>query len=258
MRRTRALVAALLRRQTAGSPPAALVEEARAAGFVLEESRDAAGPLWVLHEPDGLRAGRGLFAFRPVASKLCIMAPHSFYDEGTGDIGQALFAKLEARCFFVNTVHRYSPADGGGEHPADVAHAPLTLFHAASQGLLEVAPFTIVQVHGFGSGQDLPAEVRAVVSDGGRSRAADAPAVRLRRALARRLGAGNVRLYGDDADVLGATTNIQGQAARRLGAIFLHIEMSAPTRRAFVADATPLAEALRETLAGGDPHAQRR
>jgi hypothetical protein len=106
----------------------------------------------------------------------------------------------------------------------------------------------VVQPHGFGDKQGLPAEVKAVVSDGVAARSADAPAVRLRAALASRWGAGTVRLYGVDADVLGATTNVEGKVARQAGVVFLHVEMSSATRRALGADVAPLAAALSETL----------
>jgi hypothetical protein len=69
----------------------------------------------------------------------------------------------------------------------------------------------------------------------------------LRAALTQHLGSG-VRLYGVDADVLGATTNVEGKAARRAGAVFLHVELSAETRRALGVDVTPLRDALREAL----------
>jgi hypothetical protein len=247
-KRTRALVAHLVHVLGPGAPPAALVAEAKTAGFVLESAYDAAGELWVLHEPDGQRAGAGLFVFRAGGSPLAVEAPHTFFDEGTGDVAQALFARLRAGAMFCNTVHRYSPSAGGGEHPADVAHAERTLFAAANQGLLDTVRWAIVQVHGFGDKQGLPAEVKAVVSDGVAARAADAPAVRLRAALAARWGAGSVRLYGVDADVLGATTNVEGKVARKAGAVFLHVEMSSATRRALGADVAPLATALSEIL----------
>jgi hypothetical protein len=246
LRRTRALVSHLVRALHAGPPPEALVAEARAAGFELLAARDQAGELWIVREPDGQRAGAGFFALRPGGSAVCLQAPHTFYDEGTGDIALALFARLRAGGLFFNTVHRYAPPDPP-DHPADVAHAEATHFAAANQGLLEVAAWTIVQVHGFGEKQGL-GDVKAVVADGVSTRPADAPAPRLRAALAGHLGKGSVRLYGVDADVLGATTNVEGKAARRAGAPFLHIELSGATRRALVRDAVPLADALAEVL----------
>jgi hypothetical protein len=255
---TRALVAHLMAALRPGAPPRALAREAAAAGFELVEGRDAAGALWILREPEGQRAGAGLYAFRAGGAPIAIQAPHTFFDEGTGEIALALFARLHAGALFCNTVHRYAPSSSAPEapdapdHAADVAHAEATHFAHAHQGLLDAARWAIVQVHGFGDRQGLPAEVKAVVADGGSARAADAPAVRLRAALAARWGAGRARLYGVDADVLGATTNVEGKAARRAGAVFLHMEMSAATRKALATDAAPLADALHETLRATD------
>jgi hypothetical protein len=256
LQQMRSLVQAVVRALGPEQPPPRLVAQALAAGFELTVARDAHGPVWTLHEPAGVRAGGGLYAFRPrgKGQPVCIQAPHTFFDQGTGDIALALFARLPADCLFVNTVHRYSTAatdSPGDEHPADVAHAAATWFAAANQGALDAAPFSIVQVHGFGAGPEARAlhDVRAIVADGQNTRAPDAPAVRLRAALAARLGPGKVRLYGVDADVLGATTNVQGKAARKAGAIFLHVEMSGDTRRALGDDVGPLEIALRETLA---------
>jgi hypothetical protein len=261
LQQTRRLVQVLVRALGPGRPPAALIKQARAAGFDLTVASDSRGPVWTLHEPAGVRAGGGLYAFRPrrQAHPVCIQAPHTFFDQGTGDIALGLFARLPADCLFVNTVHRYSEAakDSAAtdEHPADVAHAAATWFAAATEGALDAAAFTLVQVHGFGAGPEARAlhDVAAIVADGQKTRAADAPAVRLRAALAPRLGAGKVRLFGVDADVLGATTNVQGKAARKAGAIFLHVEMSADLRRSLGADVAPLENAIRETLAPPRP-----
>jgi hypothetical protein len=250
-RRMQALVGALVRALGNAGTPTAVAALAKDAGFVLTPARDDQGALWVLHEPHGHHAGGGLYAFRPKGKPVCIQAPHTFYDEGTGDIALALFARLDAGCLFVNTVHRYAPSDAAGEHPADVAHAERTLFRAANDGLLDTGHWSLVQVHGFGAREDVPAGTQAVVSDGVSTRKGDAPAVRLRAALAHALGggAGVVRLYKEDVDVLGATTNVEGKAARRAGSIFLHVEMCASLRRALVADARPLATAVAEALA---------
>jgi hypothetical protein len=253
LRRTRALLTHLMKALRPGPPPDALVAEARAAGLELGLTRDAAGDLWIVREPDGVRAGGGAFALRPGGAPLVIEAPHTFYDEGTGEIALALFARLRAGGLFFNTVHRYSPPDGE-QHPADVAHAERTLFAAANQGLLDAAPWTILQVHGFGGRQPLGPEVRAVVSDG--TGAGGPPAARLRAALVRRWGQGTARLYGVDADVLGATTNVEGKAARKAGATFVHVEMSGDTRKALGRDVAPLADAVGEAF-GDLLHARR-
>ena len=120
LRSTRALVTELVRALRPGAPPAALVAAARAAGWTLEEAQDPAGQLWVLREPDGQREGAGFFAFRARGAPACVQAPHTFFDEGTGEIALALFARLHGGALFVNTVHRYAPS-GAGEHAADGA-----------------------------------------------------------------------------------------------------------------------------------------
>jgi hypothetical protein len=248
LRAVESLAAALLAAAPAPEPPAPLLERAAAAGLELLAARDAAGALWVLREPEGKPAGGGLYAFRPGGVPLCVQAPHSFFDTGTGALALDLFARMGAACFAVNTVHRYAPAAVGGGAPADVAHAPATLFQAVSKAALHGPHHAVVQLHGFGKRDDLPAEAAAVVSDGSAHPAPGSAADRLRRALARTLGA-KVLLFGEDADVLGATTNTQAREARRAGARFLHIEMREDVRRKLAATGTAaLAEALREAL----------
>jgi hypothetical protein len=261
LRRMQALVARVVRAIQPGAPPAALVVAARAAGLELVTARDASGDLWVLREPAGRREGDGFYAFRAGGFPLCIQAPHTFFDEGTGEIALALFARLRAAALFVNTVHRHARADAEG-YPADVAHAERTMFAAATHGMMDGARWDLVQLHGFGDREDLAAVVKAVVSDGSPARRARTPgerprmaaAERLRAALAARWGGTDaVRLFGVDAAVLGATTNVEGKAARAAGASFLHVEMSASTRRDLAADITPLAEALEESLGRSRP-----
>jgi hypothetical protein len=222
--------------------------KARALGLDLIEGQDAGGRLWILREAGARRSGDGYFAWRPGGSVLCVQAPHSFFDEGTGEIALALFSETRALALFVNTVHRYSPVVAGAvEDAADVAHATPSLFQAATEGLLAARLSPVVQVHGFGPTEHLPSDTAAVVSDGGPSRPSDAPAVRLRKALQDRMGA-RVLLYGVDAQELGATTNAQGRIVRAAGAIFLHIEMSQRVRSAGAAAASQLASALLEAL----------
>jgi len=106
LRRARALLTHLMKALRPGPLPEALVAEARAAGLTLEVTHDVAGDLWIVREPDGQRAGAGAFVLRPGGSPLVIEAPHTFYDEGTGEIALALFARLRAGGLFFNTVHR--------------------------------------------------------------------------------------------------------------------------------------------------------
>jgi hypothetical protein len=217
-------------------------------GMELTAARDAAGPLWVLREPDGRREGAGLYAFRPGGVPVCIQAPHTFFDAGTGELALAVFARLRAACLAVNTVHRRTPAASGQGEPADVAHASATLFHAVSRAILLRARWPLVQLHGFAARPEVAAGVAAVVSDGTRRVRNQGPAARLRGALARRMAAPAL-LFPADVQVLGATGNVQGREARRAGVAFLHIELAETVRRQPAASAVaPLADAIAEAL----------
>jgi hypothetical protein len=246
----RALVQSLTKEALAGRarPSARDLARAHVLELQLVDARDAGGALWVLREAGNRRAGDGLYVFRPGGAPVCVQAPHTFFDEGTGDIALAVAADLRAVALFANTVHRYAPVvAGAAESAADVAHAPRSLFRAATEGLLAARALPIIQLHGFGPSEALPADAAAVVADGASTRPPDAPAARLRSALAEAL-ARRVLLYGVDAHELGATTNIEGRAAREAGAPFLHVEMSRATRSDAARAATALAGALRRTL----------
>ncbi len=249
--RLRALAAATVRALAPGPPPPALAERAAAEGLELATARDAAGEVWVLREPAGRREGTGLYAFRPGGAPVCVQAPHTFFDEMTGPIALAVFADLRAACLFVNTVHRHAPS-AGGEGLADAAHAERTAWRAVAEGVLEAAPWPMVQLHGFAERDSLGPDVAAVVSDGGATRPADAPAVRLRAALARRLAPARVLLYGADVRELGGTTNVLAPRARAAGVPFLHLELSAAARRRLRdGGAAPLSRSLAEVLGAG-------
>lgn len=248
LERLRALAAEVVRGLGPGGPPRPLRDRAAAEGFDLITARDAAGEVWVLREAGGRREGTGLYAFRPGGAAVCVQAPHTFFDEGTGPIALSVFAELRAACLFVNTVHR-SAASTAGEGLADAAHAERTAFRAMSRGVVEAARWPVVQLHGFAGHDELGTGVAAVVSDGAASRPEGAPATRLREALARRLAPGRVLLYGVDAHALGATTNVIGADVRQAGRPFLHVELSVATRRRLLdGGATPLAAALAEAL----------
>jgi hypothetical protein len=219
---------------------------ARKLGFELVAAKDAGGDVWVLREGGERRRGDGMYVFRPGGAALCVQAPHTFFDERTGEIALALFAQTRATALFVNTVHRYAPS-AAGEGAADVAHAERSVFQEATLGLLAASPLPIVQVHGFGEREHFPPDVSAVVSDGLKTRPAGAPVIRFRAALAKQMR-GHVLLFGVDASELGATTNVQGRAVHRAGATFLHVELSREIRSSAAAPAAVIASALRQAL----------
>jgi hypothetical protein len=210
-----------------------LVARAREAGFELISGRDDGGELWILRELEGERAGAGFYALRAKGLPVCIQAPHTFFDQGTGELALATFAKLRASCLCTNTVHR---------REVDVAHAEQSIFLAATQGLLDARKWPVVQLHGFAR-DSLPQNVAAVVSEGAPRTTASA---RLQKAL--QLEPGRVLLYPRDTRELGGTKNVVGARARAAGALFLHIELSPEARQRLLADPLPLVAALREAL----------
>ncbi len=248
LERLRSLAADIVRGLSSGGPPRTLRDRAAADGLELVTARDAAGEVWVLREAGGRREGTGLYVFRPGGAAVCVQAPHTFFDEGTGPIALAVFAGLRAACLFVNTVHRAAPS-AAGDGLADAAHAGQTAFRAMTRGVLDAARWPVAQLHGFAGHDELGPGVAAVVSDGAAKRPEGAPAVRLRAALARRLAPGRVLLYGVDAHALGATTNVVGADVRHAGHSFLHVELSAAARRRLLdGGVTPLSAALAEAL----------
>lgn len=227
----RALVAGLAGDVAQGRSPEARAAAAKALGFSLTSQ----GPLWILSEA-GEKNGGGFYVFRSGGRRLCVQAPHVFFDEGTGELALAAFEQLKASCLFTNTVHRRAP---------DVAHEAASLFNAATQGLAQGADWPVLQLHGFAA-DTAPAGTLAIVSDG-TSAAGLAQASKVREALRTRLQ-GPVLLFGVDATVLGATTNVQGAALRTAGRIFIHLELSPPTRKRLVKDPSPLVAALAEVF----------
>lgn len=208
-----------------------------AAGFSLRH--DVAAGIVVVEETASGRRGGGLYAMRCGPAKpWALQAPHSFFDERTGGIVRMLFVESQARFAFWNTVHRYraTPDERIEDpvHPADVAHEPGSLFHAATLGAAAGDPLLrFVQIHGFESGK-VPFD--AVLSAGPVSDVAPNPGepdgkapVALAQALEPVLG--RVGVHGKDTDRYGALRNVQGTAlARRGPGRFLHIELAAEVR----------------------------
>jgi hypothetical protein len=216
---------------------------------------------WVLVEPPDDRRGRGSYLIRlgelePAGAgaakvELLLEAPHSRFDKYTGAIALELFvdggAGRRPRALFVNSLHRYSHEDGRrgkredaeGGNPADACHQehhPLARSTARALGELELM---VIQLHGFA--RDAAAgDPDLIVSPG------SAQPSRASAAIVERLRAGfpelSVSHYGLDTDRLGATTNVQGWAARASGRCFVHVETS---------------EAVRERLRD-EPEARRR
>jgi hypothetical protein len=190
----------------------------------------------LVREAGEKRQGRGAYVIRKGStSNFVVQAPHTFYDEGTFPIACDLFQRTKARALFINTVHRYkgAPETGNKEHPADVAHAPITLFQAGTEGLIDaVGKPQVIQVHGFA---DRKLGARAVVSVG-EKKAGNPLVAKVAKAVEEVTGP-RILKYPEDTKELGATTNVQGAIIRRACGKFLHIEMDDNLRRDLVKDA---------------------
>jgi hypothetical protein len=205
--------------------------------------------LWMVAEPaDGVRgAGAYLIRLGP-AQPLLISAPHTFHDQGTGDLGLALLLEPNsqpARALFVNTVHRYRQLDGRkielDHNPADSAHVEDHPLASTTRRALERLSLSLIQLHGYGRtpGADEPA---AILSSG---RTTSSTYVRdITRSLRRDLPEFEFGIFGVDVDHLGGTTNRQARAAHELGRCFVHLELARELRDRLLAEPE-----LRERLA---------
>jgi hypothetical protein len=209
----------------------------------------------VLAEELQSRRGAGAFVLRTGAARpLLIEVPHSFFDEGTLDIGLQAFVSSGARGLLVNTVHRYrvpiEPADAGapgaGSSPSDLARAEASFFLTAHAACVDaLLALEVVQLHGFADAA-VPA-VDVIVSAAG-SRADPVSAARaLERALGIRAAA-----YPTEIRVLGGTLNRQAKYSIAAGGSFLHVEMSRSVRDQLTANPARLSLFI-EALLGPPP-----
>jgi hypothetical protein len=201
-------------------------------------------PLWVLAEPLEDRRGLGSYVFRlgPIepdksSTEYLLQAPHARHDKHTGSIALSLFAEADgraARALFVNSVHRYAQSDGtrgkrvpARANPADPAHRDDHPLARATARVLEDHKLVLVQLHGF-ERDEQSGDPQIIVSSGQTqpTRVDSGTLVRLRAAFPEL----KVAQFGIDTDRLGATTNVQGQAARTSRRCFVHIEADAAVR----------------------------
>ncbi len=225
--------------------------DAEAVAYRLEEVPEVPGVV-VLREDPAKRRGGGAYLLRIGAtSRLVVQAPHTFFDEGTLPLACELFRRSSAMALFIDTAHRYKAAevDDEGNYPADVAHSRESLFQAATEGLLRGRPdVTVVSLHGFS-----PRESgAAIVLSSGVAVRDQALQTRLKPRL-QAVVPGSVQRFPDETSELGGTTNVQGQAVRAAGGAFLHVEMSAPLRKALLADPELRARVLGVLAEGAAP-----
>lgn len=194
----------------------------------------------LLAEQQAARRGAGALLLRSgEAEPWVIEVPHSFFDEGTLEIGLNAFVWRRARALLVNTVHRYSASarqddatdtDDDDSSPSDVAHAQASFFLTAHAACVDnLGEVGIVQLHGFSDASAARADL--VLSAAG-SRADPGP---IARALERALGI-RVAIYPTQIHKLGGTKNRQAQYSISVGRPFLHVEISKSLRRQLTQD----------------------
>jgi hypothetical protein len=268
------LVPALAQGARAATPPdpQAWQQTAHDAGFRIEAWTVDGQPYWALVELPEQRRGAGAYVFRvapaahvegaTAAAEILLEAPHAYFDVGTGRLGAGLFffppPGARPRAFFTNTIHRYQSAPGKKlkqkNSPGDVAHNPEHGFSTATEAFVRAlgGHVLVLQLHGFAGRPDeaddedvakgaaakdaTPAGAIAMVVSAGDKHGSSPRSLALAAALTKLFGAG-VKRFPEDTRVLGATTNVQMRAIAHVpGAEFVHIEMSAETRKALAGD----------------------
>ncbi len=190
------------------------------------------GELWLLQEVPHARRGRGVYVFREYpTSSIFLQAPHSGFDQHTGEIVAQLFSEHRFIGAAWNSVHR--------QH-VDLAHVDRTWFQALTRAVGQSIPGLLVaQIHGFDERKRESAVGRnatLIVSNGTMS----PPPWFLPSALAfrRQFVDKNIAIFPFDTSELGATTNTQARILRILPEVsFLHVECNREFRTSVSNDA---------------------
>lgn len=219
---------ALFVRLLEGQNPAALHDLARSGGWELRTQTRAGGTVVVVTELAPRGRGRGLYAFFG-EGRHALQAPHVPTDQLTGDILRRYADDALPRAMAWNTVPR---------SVADLAHLEATDMIAFSMAFARVHPQErLIQLHGFDSASRKTAVAQAsaaIVSAGHPEPSAELKdAVRCLKWKVEP----STRLYGDDVQELGGTTNAIGRALRTVGYVhFVHLELNRSLRERLLRD----------------------
>ena len=211
-----------------GQDPMLLQAIANKGGWILRSKRGAGRSVVVVSEIPTGRRGRGLYAFFD-QGRHALQAPHVPSDKLTGEILLRYGNDTLPRALAWNTVPR---------NVADLAHLDGTDLIAFSRAFARVNPNEkILQLHGFDSKRrktDAAEESAAIVSAGHSQ-----PARELRdavRCMKAKVDPAS-RLYGDDVQELGGTTNSVARALRAVGyRHFIHLELDLSLRERLLED----------------------
>lgn len=219
-------------------------------GYHMQLVNDHGSELLVLYEAEGLRRGRGLYAFRQsLPQPIALQAPHSFHEYHTRQIVLDMMREANIAAAAWNTVPRSIERDGT-VIDADLARQEYSFFKAFSRAFAShYANGHILQIHGFAQQKrttQAGATAAMIISAG---RQIPTPAVLAVGQCLKQHIPGPVHIYPRDVLELGATTNTVGQAFMQLGhAGFVHLEISQEMRERMRND-TSLRQAVLQCMA---------
>ncbi len=209
-------------------------------GFTVTSGVDSAsGRPFVLafsEAPPGDRGWAALLVDVSAPVGTVIGCPHPVADKTSEQLGLALWRRIPGALLLVAGAHR--DAAGGLADPRDNPGSP---FHRLATALLDTG-LPHLQLHGFA---DASAPGFDVVLSPGRT-TVGLPILRTADSLSAH-GLVVARVWETPVPALDGTTNIQGHAAAAVGAIFVHVEVSATAR----ADATRREQVI-DALVGAD------
>ncbi|SBT50960.1 hypothetical protein [Micromonospora auratinigra] len=171
-------------------------------------------------EAGGERAWGVLLVDLSRQPELAVEVPHPNSDLRTEDVGLRLFRAVPGSVLLIAGAHRRA-----GDTRADAAHNPDGLFQVIA-GRFATSNLNQIQLHGFAQ-RSLPQE-DVVVSNG--QHRSSAPLRRVATAL-EDADFVTCRAWSARCGQLEGTTNTQAEEARRLGSVFIHLEMSWTVRR---------------------------
>lgn len=191
--------------------------------------------------------GWGTYIYNPApARRVDVHVNHPIDDQHTEDIGSELFRDVNGRWFMMAGARRLANFNNA----ADVAHQAGSVFNQMHTRVA-AANVRTVSVHGFRweNNQSLPTSVDQVLSNG-RLDTATSPAYGVAETTLRTrlVNAGfTAGLFDRDAgyDVLGATTNVQGQHSNNSFGVgrWIHVETEKNVR-----DSTTLWRSMNDIL----------
>ena len=201
----------------------------------------------LLSEKEASHGGCGAFLARKnLVSTRVLMAPHSFFDEKTGDLALSMFlSNPRFQAVFFNTLHRYKHEDGSKEErePPSANHADACHWQDHPLAIMSAMCFKdfgmeLVQLHGF---KKLDGYPDAIISSG--ASVPNALRDAILPAMKQAFPEYSIMGYPEEVNHHGGTQNLQGSASRNLGGMFAHIELADTFR-----DDLSVSETLRDSL----------